>query len=100
MIKRATTPKKISTETDSNEALFEKFVEFFERRYPERSSAALSRDTISDWISVKESMRLLCVGRTRLQQLKNDGAIRFFQDKKKLRFSKKSIEKYLNDHSS
>ena len=34
------------------------------------------------------------------QALKNEGKIRFTQDRKKLKFSVESIKKYLNDHSS
>ena len=76
--------------------LFDRFLEYADRKSRERVTAPAA----SDWVSVATAMQLLSVGRTKLQQLKNDGTIRFFQDKKKLRFSRKSIEKYLNDHSS
>lgn len=95
-----TSRKKISIENDSNELLFEKFIEFFERKTQERINAPIVRDTISDWVDVKTAMKLLCVGRTKMQQLKNEGKIRFTQDRKKLKFSRKSIEQYLNLHST
>lgn len=95
-----TSRKKISIENDSNESLFEKFIEFFEKKTQERINAPLVHDTISDWVDVNTAMKLLCVGRTKMQQLKNEGKIRFTQDRKKLKFSRKSIEQYLNLHST
>jgi excisionase family DNA binding protein len=57
-------------------------------------------DFFADWITVRDAMKILGVGRTKMQALKNEGEIRFTQDQKKLKFSLESIKKYLNDHST
>ncbi len=73
--------------------------EFFEKKFSEMG-VTTSADPLEDWVDVKTAMRLLNVRRTKLQELKNEGKIHFWQDKKKLQFSKKSIADYKRKHST
>jgi excisionase family DNA binding protein len=99
-MKRSTkSPFEIVIPPHLMDTLFDKLVRYFESKNIQ-GFASVTKDSIEDWVNVKTAMHLLQIGRTKLQQLKNDGAIRFTQDGKKLRFSRRSIEKYLNDHAS
>ena len=49
-----------------------------------------------DWITPVEARRLLRVGKTRYQELKNEGAFKCSQDGRKVRVSQKSVLAYLN----
>jgi phage pi2 protein 07 len=80
--------------------LQEELFQFLERKFAEMQANQLKQKNMEDWISVKETMLLLPVGRTKLQQLKNDGLIHFTQHKKKLQFSRKSIESFKKKHST
>ena len=49
----------------------------------------IQKKRVGNLLSVKETMKLLRVGRTKLQEMKNDGQIPFTQYQKKLMFSRK-----------
>lgn len=79
--------------------MLQKQFEFFEKKFSELGNRS-SSDPLDDWVNVKTAMRLLNVGRTKLQEMKNAGVIHFTQDKKKLQFSRKSIADYKRKHST
>ena len=79
--------------------MLEEQFEFFEKKFREMDGRT-STDPLDDWVSVAVAKRLLGVGRTKLQELKNEGQIAFTQHKKTLRFSRKSIELFLKKHST
>lgn len=82
------------------EKLKQELFEFISQKMEEREHLLGIMNREYDWVDVKTAMQLLNVKRTKLQQLKNDGMIHFSQIKKKLLFSRKSIEAYLRKHST
>lgn len=54
----------------------------------------------SDWLNKDEAMRLLAVKKSRLQELRNEGAIVFSQrpGSKKILYSRSSILEYLENY--
>ena len=79
--------------------MLEEQFDFFQKKIHEMGTGS-SNMPVNDWISVAEAMNLLGVRRTKLQAMKNDGLIAFTQHKKTLRFSRKSIERFLKQHST
>lgn len=79
--------------------MLEEQFNFFQKRLNEMGVTS-SADPLDDWVSVAQAMKLLNVKRTKLQELKNEGKVHFWQDKKNLQFSRKSIAEYKRKHST
>lgn len=90
----------IVIDSKAYEKLKQELFDFLSRKMEENAALAKSNDSLYEWVSVQEAMRLLNIGRTKLQELKNEGEIVFSQKKKKLLFHRKSIEKYLQKYST
>jgi hypothetical protein len=57
-------------------------------------------DHRDDWISGEEAMRLLGIGKTTLQELRNQGRIRFSQPSKRIiLYDRLSITQYIIKHA-
>lgn len=82
------------------EKLKQELFEFLSKKMKESATALSETNAANDWVGVKETMKMLNVGRTKLQQMKNDGEIHFTQYRKKLQFSRKSINAFLKKHST
>ncbi len=82
------------------EKLKQELFEFLTKKMEEGAGARGEINAANDWIGVKETMKILNVGRTKLQEMKNDGEIHFTQYRKKLQFSRKSINAFLKKHST
>ena len=53
----------------------------------------------ADWISPEEARKLLDVGKTKYQELKNDGAFKVSQHGRKVRVYRPSINEFLKKNS-
>jgi hypothetical protein len=80
--------------------LKQELFDFLSKKLEERMLLAANTSPYDEWLSVKETMRFLQVGRTKLQELKNKGEIHFTQRNRKLLFHRKSAEKYLKKYST
>ncbi len=90
----------ILIDSKAYEKLKQDLFDFLSRKMEENALLYEGHAPSEEWISVKDAMRMLRVGRTKLQQLKNDGDIHFSQRKKKLLFHRKSVENYLRKFST
>lgn len=81
------------------EKMLEENFKFLQKLF-EKSNALNVKVDQNDWIDVKTAMKLLGVGRTKMQAMKNERQIDFTQFQKKLKFSRKSIDKFLKQHST
>ncbi len=58
------------------------------------------KDHYDDWISGEEAMKMLGIKKTTLQELRNNGSIRFSQPSKKIiLYDRLSITKYIVKHA-
>lgn len=90
----------IVIESLAYEKLKQELFDFIWLKLEERERAVLKKSSQQDWVDVPTAMKLLNIRRTKLQQMKNNGEIHFMQNKKKLLFSRKSIEAYMLKHST
>lgn len=90
----------IVIDSKAYEKLKQELFDFLVRKMEENALLPKSSEKSEEWLSVKDTMRFLHVGRTKLQELKNDGEIDFTQKNKKLLFHRKSLERYLKKYST
>jgi hypothetical protein len=90
----------IVIDSKAYEKLKQELFDFLVRKMEENALLSKNSEKSEEWLSVKDTMHFLQVGRTKLQELKNHGEIDFTQKKKKLLFHRKSLERYLKKYST
>ena len=72
----------IVIDSKAYEKLKQELFDFLVRKMEENALLLKNSEKSVEWLSVKDTMHLLQVGRTKLQELKNHGEIDFTQKKK------------------
>jgi ActR/RegA family two-component response regulator len=57
--------------------------------------AIINEKNDSEWVSSEEARKMLNVGKTKFQELKNSGEFKVSQQKRKMMVNRKSLLKYL-----